>query len=170
LCLSKPPARLQLGFQKLWLVYRRVDSVEIWREGISHLVFRVTSPACEANPWLTRRHFQLLKGFRDLSAMKRSGRTLEEDFQENYLEKGLGQKRLAQRCFISVLLNRALSPGVVSSDHPSVGAKHLTIDPGAVGTGQESDGSSDVLRCPQALKRIHFRKTVDELLRFSLQE
>jgi hypothetical protein len=72
--LRKPNVqRLQLGFQKLWLVYRRVDSVEIWREGISHLVFRVTSPACDANPWLTRRHFQLLKEFRDLSAMKRSG-------------------------------------------------------------------------------------------------
>jgi hypothetical protein len=48
--------------------------------------------------------FPTAQGFRDLSAMKRSGRTLEEDFQENYLEKGLGQKR-AQRCFISVLFS-----------------------------------------------------------------
>ncbi len=57
-----------------------------------------------------------------------------------------------------------------TSDHAAVGAKHLAIDPGAVGTGQESDGGSDVLRRPQALKRIHFRHAVDEFLRFSVQE
>ena len=60
--------------------------------------------------------------------------------------------------------------GTQTSDHAAVGAKHLAIDPVAVGTGQESDGGSDVLRRPQALKRIHFRHAVDELLRFSVQE
>jgi hypothetical protein len=34
----------------------------------------------------------------------------------------------------------------------AIGAQRLAVDPGAVGTGEESDGGSDVRRLAQALK------------------
>jgi hypothetical protein len=51
-----------------------------------------------------------------------------------------------------------------SSDHASVGAKHLAVDPGAVGTSEERHGSRDVLRRTKAFQRIHLRKALDDLL------
>ena len=56
------------------------------------------------------------------------------------------------------------------SEHASVSANHLAIDPGAIGAGEERDGSGDVLRRAQPLERIQFRHVVDQLLRFSVQK
>jgi hypothetical protein len=53
-------------------------------------------------------------------------------------------------------------------NHSSIGAKNLTINPGAIRASEESDGGGDVLRRAQALERIHFRKAIDQLVRFTL--
>ena len=55
-------------------------------------------------------------------------------------------------------------------DHSAIRAKHLAVDPTPIGAGQERNGRRNVLRRPEALKRIHLCHPIDEFLRFSVEE
>jgi hypothetical protein len=75
-------------------------------------------------------------------AAEAAGRAGDEyDLAHDGFPSGLGayQKERTQLC--------------LRSDDSAIGAQRLAVDPGAVGTGEEGDGGSDVRRLAQALKR-----------------
>jgi len=47
-------------------------------------------------------------------------------------------------------------------------ARSLAVDPAAVRAGKEDGG--DVLRCAEALQRVHLRHALNQLVRFAVEE
>ena len=55
------------------------------------------------------------------------------------------------------------------SDYAAIGANRLAVDPAASRpAGKESGG--DVLRCAEALQRVHLRHALNQLVRFAVEE
>lgn len=54
------------------------------------------------------------------------------------------------------------------SDLPPLAPNRLAVDPAAVRAGKEDGG--DVLRCAEALQRVHPRHALNQLVRFAVEE
>src|SRR5688572_10143865 len=50
---------------------------------------------------------------------------------------------------------------VMELDHAAIGAQDLSVDPGAVPTSEEGNGSGDIFRATEAFKRVHRRHAGD---------
>ncbi|MHC2296464.1 hypothetical protein ACVJBD_000670 [Rhizobium mongolense] len=53
---------------------------------------------------------------------------------------------------------------VMELDHATIGAQDLSVDPGAVRTSEEGNGSGDVVGPTEAFERVHLRHAGNEFV------
>src|ERR1700719_4469081 len=59
---------------------------------------------------------------------------------------------------------------LLSSNHATIGAEHLAVDPAAIRADEEGDNGRDIFGCAKAFERVRLGEPFDELVGLAVEE